>query len=202
MMFEAIVFYVLAAVIAASALGVIMTRNAVHGALLLILAFFNGAGLFILLGAEFLAMILVVVYVGAVMVLFLFVVMMLDVDFQTLRQGARRYGPMGLLVAGILCLEIVVSLGSWVLLDERRVVHPSPEVSAVSNTDALGRIVYTDYVLLFQSAGMILLLAMVGAIVLTHRVRQGVKRQRIAEQTSLRRDQAVKVVDVQPGQGA
>ena len=196
-------FYLFAAVAVASAVMVITSRNPVHSVLYLILCFFNGAGLFILLGAEFLAMILVVVYVGAVMVLFLFVVMMLDVDFAELRQGMLNYLPVGGTVGLILLLELVLALGTWVISPEAGLLAaaPAPPLSSLTNTEALGQILYTRYVYFFQVAGLILLVAMIGAIVLTLRHKQGVKRQDIATQVARRPQTAIEIRKVRPGQG-
>jgi NADH-quinone oxidoreductase subunit J len=196
-------FYLFAAVAVASAVMVITSRNPVHSVLYLILCFFNGAGLFILLGAEFLAMILVVVYVGAVMVLFLFVVMMLDVDFAELRQGMLNYLPVGGTVGLILLLELVLALGTWVISPEAGLLAaaPAPPLSSLTNTEALGQILYTRYVYFFQVAGLILLVAMIGAIVLTLRHKQGVKRQNIATQVARRPQTAIEIRKVRPGQG-
>ena len=182
-MITALAFYAFAAVLIASAAMVVTSRNPVHSVLFLILAFFNAAALFLIAGAEFLAMILVIVYVGAVAVLFLFVVMMLDVDFSRLREGFQRYAPLGALVGGILFLELVFVLGAWTFSDEAGELRLSPmPTDGVSNAEALGRILYTDYVYLFQAAGLVLLVAMIGAIVLTLRERPGTRRQDIAAQ--------------------
>ena len=182
---------------------VVGARNPVHSVLFLILAFFNAAGLFVMLGAEFLAMILVVVYVGAVAVLFLFVVMMLDVDFVELRQGFLNYLPVGALVAVVLLAELLIVLGGWAFAPDisLAVVAPVPEAAKVSNTAALGAILYTRYVYFFQAAGMILLVAMVGAIVLTLRHKPGVKRQSIARQVGRVPATSIEVRKVQPGRG-
>jgi NADH-quinone oxidoreductase subunit J len=169
--------------------------------LFLILAFFNAAGLFVLLGAEFLAMILVVVYVGAVMVLFLFVVMMLDVDFAELRAGFLKYLPVGATVGILLLIELIFILGAWVTAPQITAQAPSPPVSQMSNTAALGQILYTKYVYLFEAAGLILLVAMLGAIVLTLQHKQGVRRQSVARQVARTREMAVEVVDVETGRG-
>ena len=171
--------------------------------LFLILAFFNAAGLFILQGAEFLAMILVVVYVGAVAVLFLFVVMMLDLDFLRMREGFMRYLPVGALVAVILLAELLVVLGGWTLSPAapEAVAAAAPAPEAVTNTHALGQILYTRYIYLFQAAGVVLLVAMIGAIVLTHRRRKGVRRQRISEQVYRRPEETVEVRKVPIGKG-
>jgi NADH-quinone oxidoreductase subunit J len=196
-------FYVFAAIAVASAVMVITSRNSVHSVLYLILCFFNGAGLFILLGAEFLAMILVVVYVGAVMVLFLFVVMMLDIDFAELRQGMLNYLPVGATIGLILLVELILALGTWAVSPEagRAAAAPTPLLDALSNTEALGRILYTKYVYFFQAAGMVLLVAMIGAIVLTLRHKEGVKRQNIAAQIARGPATAIEIRKVRPGQG-
>jgi len=199
----ALVFYLFAAITVASGFMVISARNPVHSVLFLILAFFNAAGLFLLLGAEFLAMILVIVYVGAVAVLFLFVVMMLDVNFVELRQGFLQYLPVGALIGLVLLVELLLIFGSWTVLPEAGSLAAAraPDVATLSNTDALGRILYTQYLLPFQTAGAILLVAMIGAIVLTLRSRPGVKRQKISDQVNRNMETAVEVKKVQPGQG-
>jgi len=193
-----ICFYVFSAILVASAALVIMARNPVHSVLFLILGFFNAAGLFVLMGAEFLAMILVIVYVGAVAVLFLFVVMMLDVDFAKLRSGMMRYLPIGGLVGLILLGELALVAGTWTFAPEAASATqvPIPDPAQVTNTHALGLVLYTDYVYVFQVAGLILLVAMIGAIVLTLRERQGVRRQVISRQVSRRREDSVTVVKV------
>jgi NADH-quinone oxidoreductase subunit J len=182
---------------------VISARNPVHSVLFLILAFFNAAGLFVLLGAEFLAMILVIVYVGAVAVLFLFVVMMLDINFVALRHGFLQYLPVGALVGLVLLVELVLVFGAWTLSPDIGIAAaaPTPALAQASNTAALGDLLYTHYVYAFQVAGLILLTAMVGAIVLTLRAREGARRQKIGQQVARRRDAAVEVVKVRPGQG-
>lgn len=196
-------FYLFAAITVASAFLVIAARNPVHSVFFLILAFFNSAGLFMLVGAEFLALLLVVVYVGAVAVLFLFVVMMLDVDFAELRQGFLQYLPIGALIAVILVLELVLVLGATVFDAEVALDTgmPMPPLEEVSNIEAIGLVLYTDYVYLFQAAGMVLLVAMVGAIVLTLRHREGVKRQDINVQNARTPETAIEVVKVKSGQG-
>jgi NADH-quinone oxidoreductase subunit J len=181
-MIAALAFYVFAFILIASAVMVVTARNPVHSVLYLILAFFNAAALFLIAGAEFLAMILVIVYVGAVAVLFLFVVMMLDVDFAQLREGFQRYAPIGAVVGGILFLELVLVLGAWRFAADAQDLRLAPIPDGVTNTEALGRILYTDHVYLFQLSGLILLVAMIGAIVLTLRDRPGTKRQNVAEQ--------------------
>ncbi|MEX2628574.1 MAG: NADH-quinone oxidoreductase subunit J [Tistlia sp.] len=203
MIVQALVFYLFAAIVVASGVMVIASRNPVHSVLFLILAFFNAAGLFVLLGAEFLAMILVVVYVGAVAVLFLFVVMMLDVDVAQLRQGFLQYLPVGALVGLILLVELGMVVGAWAISPEAGAAArlPIPPPEQVTNTEALGRVLYDQYVYLFQIAGLILLVAMIGAIVLTLRQREGVRRQSISGQVARRRDQAIEVKDVTSGSG-
>jgi NADH-quinone oxidoreductase subunit J len=195
-------FYIFAFITIASALMVITVRNPVHGVLFLILAFFNSAGLFLLLGAEFLAMILIVVYVGAVMVLFLFVVMMLDVDFAEMRAGFMKYLPIGAAVGVVLLVELSLVIGAWTITPQSLAQRASPMPGGtVTNTEALGAILYTDYVYFFELAGVILLVAMIGAIVLTLRQREGVKRQDIAAQVGRRPSEAIEVRHIEPGQG-
>jgi len=196
------IFYMFAALLLASGVMVIGARNPVHSVLWLILAFFNAAGLFLLLGAEFLAMVLVVVYVGAVAVLFLFVVMMLDVDLARLRSGFLAYLPVGGLVGGVLLAEIAAAAAAWMIPDDVAAAAraPMPLPDRMSNTEALGRLIYTDYVYLFQAAGLVLLVAMIGAIVLTHRRRDGLRRQKIADQVA-RTPRSVSLRKVQSGKG-
>jgi NADH-quinone oxidoreductase subunit J len=203
MILQALAFYLFAAVAIASGIMVVSARNPVHSVLFLILAFFNAAGLFVLMGAEFLAMILVIVYVGAVAVLFLFVVMMLDIDFVELRQGFVKYLPVGGLIGIVLLIELFVVVGGWVALPETRaaISEPIARQGNLTNTEMLGRLLYTKYVYLFQAAGVILFVAMVGAIVLTLREREGLKRQKIARQVARRRDESVQLVKVKPGEG-
>jgi NADH-quinone oxidoreductase subunit J len=204
-MIAALFFYLFAAITVASGLMVILARNPVHAVLFLILAFFNAAGLFVLLGAEFLAMILVVVYVGAVAVLFLFVVMMLDVDFAELRAGFIRYAPLGALIGAIVGVELIMVVLSNVIDPGalRTAAAPIPPVeSGITNTEAIGRLLYTRYAYFFEIAGLILLVAMIGAIVLTLRHKQGVKRQSIAAQVARHKSGAVEVVKVRPGTAA
>lgn len=203
MIATAIAFYLFAALTVAAGFMVISARNPVHSVLFLILAFFNAAALFVLMGAEFLALILVIVYVGAVAVLFLFVVMMLDVDFLELRQGFLQYLPVGALVGIILLIELLLVLGAWVVAPEAAGVAAArtPDITAIDNTRALGQIIYTQYVYLFQAAGLILLVAMIGAIVLTLRHRPNVKRQVVANQVGRTREQAIELKKVEPGQG-
>jgi NADH-quinone oxidoreductase subunit J len=199
----AIMFYLFAAVAIASGVMVVSSRNPVHSVLFLILAFFNAAGLFVLMGAEFLAMILVVVYVGAVAVLFLFVVMMLDIDFAQLRVGAMKYLPVGLVVGLILFFELIAIFLHWVIAPTVASVAaaPSPAAIGFTNTRALGDLIYTRYIFAFQASGMILLVAMIGAIVLTLRHRVGTRRQVIAEQLARQRTETVEVVKVPVGAG-
>ncbi len=204
MILQALIFYLFAGVCVASAVMVIVSRNPVHSVLFLILAFFNAAGLFVLLGAEFLAMILVVVYVGAVAVLFLFVVMMLDINFVELRQGFLTYLPIGGLVGFILLVELLMVVGGWQVsgMAGGLAMAPTPDAAAgTTNTHALGRLIYTDYIYLFQACGLVLLVAMIGAIVLTLRARVGVRKQTIADQIGRRREATVEVVSVQSGRG-
>jgi NADH-quinone oxidoreductase subunit J len=200
-MVAALFFYLFAAVAVASAVMVISARNPVHSVLFLILCFFNAAGLFVLLGAEFLAMILVVVYVGAVAVLFLFVVMMLDVDFVELRQGMLNYLPVGATIGLIVLVELALVVGSWVIDPASVEARGAPMPDGVTNAEALGRILYTDFIFYFQAAGLVLLVAMVGAIVLTLRHKEGVKRQNISDQVARNPATAIEVVKVKPGQG-
>ncbi|HEY7550491.1 MAG TPA: NADH-quinone oxidoreductase subunit J [Hyphomicrobiaceae bacterium] len=198
-------FWLFAVVMVAAAVMVIWAKNPVHAVLYLILAFFNAAGLFVLLGAEFLAMILVVVYVGAVAVLFLFVVMMLDVDFAALRAGFIRYAPLGALIGIIVGLELVMVVLTTVIAPGSLATPsaPIPPVgSGIANTEAIGRVLYTKYAYYFEGAGLILLVAMIGAIVLTLRHKEGVKRQSIAAQVARRRSAAIKVIKVAPGTAA
>jgi NADH-quinone oxidoreductase subunit J len=194
-------FYLFSIVAIASAVMVVTARNPVHSVLYLILCFFNAAGLFILLGAEFLAMILVVVYVGAVAVLFLFVVMMLDVDFEELRKGFLNYLPIGAAIGMIVLAELVLVVGTWTIAPEKLASARVATPEGVSNTQAIGQLLYTDYVYVFQAAGMVLLVAMIGAIVLTLRHKQGVKRQDIATQVARTPETAVAVVKVESGKG-
>ena len=195
-------FYLFSVVACASAVMVISSRNPVHSVLFLILTFFNAAGLFILMGAEFLALILVVVYVGAVAVLFLFVVMMLDVDFTELRRGMLGYLPIGGAIGMILLGELVLVLGSWHFSGSAgKIAEPIMAGGGVTNSEALGLILYTKYFFYFQVAGLVLLVAMIGAIVLTLRHKPGVKRQNIADQVARNPATAIEVRQVKPGQG-
>lgn len=199
-MLEAIAFYLLAGVAVLSALAVVSARNPVHSVLFLILTFFNAAGLFVLLGAEFLAMLLVVVYVGAVAVLFLFVVMMLDVDFVELKQGFLKYMPLGGVIGAFLLAELIL-VTSAVRGSGLYTESPAVLPDGVTNAERIGRVLYTDYLFLFQLAGLVLFVAMIGAIVLTLRHRTGVKRQDIHKQVGRTRKQGVESKDVLPGQG-
>jgi NADH-quinone oxidoreductase subunit J len=194
-------FYVFSIIAVASAFMVISSRNPVHSVLFLILTFVNAAGLFMLAGAEFLALILIVVYVGAVAVLFLFVTMMLDVDFASLRQGMLQYAPVGVVVGLIILVELLLVGGSYVMTPATTAASAVPIDHAVDNTRALGQVLYTRYVFLFQGAAGVLLVAMVGAIVLTLQHKPSVKRQDVAHQTSRTRDEATELVKVKSGQG-
>lgn len=196
-------FYLFSALAIVGALNVIFQRNPVHSVLWLIFTFFNAAGLFVLLGAEFVAMILVIVYVGAVAVLFLFVVMMLDINITMVREGFLKYLPVGLLVGGILLAELITVFAGWVMSDSADVLRaaPAPDPSAISNTEALGLILYTDYIYVFQAAGIILLVAMIGSIVLTHRTRAGVRKQVIGDQNARQPSDTLEVVKVESGKG-
>lgn len=203
MIIQALCFYLFSGVAIASAVMVISARNPVHSVLFLILAFFNAAGLFILMGAEFLGMILVVVYLGAVTVLFLFVVMMLDINVSQMREGFLQYLPIGATIGLILLVELFMVLGGWAISPEAAQVAqvPTPPPEQVSNTAALGNVLYTKYIYLFQAAGIVLLVAMIGAIVLTLRTRSGVKRQSLREQSWRTREESVEIKKVQPGSG-
>jgi len=204
MIVQAVLFYIFAAMAVASGVMVVALRNPVHSVLFLIVAFFNVAALFLLIGAEFLAMILVIVYVGAVAVLFLFVVMMLNIDFLQLRSGFVRYLPIGTLLGLILLAELVLVIGSWAMtpsLPSQALVVATGGVS-LTNTRALGDILYTRYLLAFQAAGLILLVAMIGAIVLTLRHRADVRRQSVPAQLARTRAETVSVVKVPLGTGA
>jgi NADH-quinone oxidoreductase subunit J len=201
MIIPSLFFYVFAGVCIASAVMVISSKNPVHSVLFLILAFVNAAGLFVLMGAEFLAMILIVVYVGAVAVLFLFVVMMLDVDFAELRQGVLQYLPVGVLVGVVFLAELVLVVGAWGIgpLQSQSIAAPIP--GNITNTEALGRVLYTQYVYYFEAAGLVLLVAMIGAIVLTLRHKASARRQSIPEQVARTPATAIDIVQVRPGQG-
>ena len=201
MIVAALFFYLFAGICVGSAFMVIAARNPVHSVLYLILAFVNAAGLFVMMGAEFLAMILIVVYVGAVAVLFLFVVMMLDVDFSELKQGALQYLPIGMLIGGIFLAELVLVVGAWAVGPGVPQAITSPIPPKIPNTEAIGLVLYTRYVYFFQAAGIILLVAMIGAILLTlhHRVR--VRRQDIGAQVARTPAASIEIVKVRPGQG-
>ena len=201
MIIAALFFYLFAVVCVASAVMVIVAKNPVHSVLYLILAFVNASGLFVLMGAEFLAMILIVVYVGAVAVLFLFVVMMLDVDFAELRQGILQYLPIGLVVGFIFVAELVMVGAAWVIAPSMPQSISAPIPSTITNTEALGRVLYTQYVYYFQASGVVLLVAMIGAIVLTLRHKPNIKRQNISDQVARNKDTAMEVRQVKSGQG-
>ncbi len=203
MIIAALFFYLFAGMCIASAVMVIASNNPVHSVLFLILAFVNAAGLFVLMGAEFLAMILVIVYVGAVAVLFLFVVMMLDVDFTELRKGLLNFVPIGVVIGGVFFLELILVLGGWTIGSGTNVgiAAPIPPMDQVSNTEALGLVLYTRYVYFFEAAGLVLLVAMIGAIVLTLRHKPNVRRQNIADQVARTKATAISVRRVPTGQG-
>jgi len=203
MIIHALFFYLFAAITVASAAMVIFSRNPVHSVLFLILAFVNAAGLFVLIGAEFIAFILIIVYVGAVAVLFLFVVMMLDVDFAELRQGFLNYLPIGGMIGLVLFVELATVLAGWAIGPDvgKAITAPIPAADQISNTQALGLVLYTHYVYFFQAAGVILLVAMIGAIVLTLQHKPNVKRQSIAAQVARNKASAIEVVQVKTGQG-
>ncbi|MGN6748317.1 MAG: NADH-quinone oxidoreductase subunit J [Xanthobacteraceae bacterium] len=203
MTLQAIFFYLFGGITVASAVMVIAAHNPVHSVLFLILAFVNAAGLFVLMGAEFLAMILIVVYVGAVAVLFLFVVMMLDVDFTALRRGVLSYLPIGGLIGAVLLAELLTIVGAWAIGPDaaKAITAPIPPPNDIPNTQALGLVLYTQYIYFFQAAGVILLVAMIGAIVLTLQHKPNVRRQTIAEQVARRKSSAIEIVNVKSGQG-
>jgi NADH-quinone oxidoreductase subunit J len=201
MIIAGLAFYLFAIIAVAAAVMVITARNPVHSVLWLILTFFNAAGLFLLLGAEFLGMTLVVVYVGAVAVLFLFVVMMLDLNTQMLREGLAEYIPLGAVIGLILLAELAMVGGAWVFTPEMEAVRsaPTPALAEMTNTEALGSLIYTNYIYLFQASGLVLLVAMIGSIMLTHRTRPGVKKQKIADQLARGRTVEVKKVPTRGG---
>ena len=201
-MIASLIFYMFAAVLVGSGVMVISSRNPVHSVLFLVLAFFNAAGLFLLLGAEFLAMLLVIVYVGAVAVLFLFVVMMLDINATELKEGFLQYLPTGGAIGLLLLVELVALFGSWGFTPDVEAIIQSqaPAADQLTNTQALGALIYTKYVFLFQASGLILLVAMVGSILLTMRRRPGVLRQSVADQVARQTD-TVKLQKVQTGRG-
>lgn len=204
MLVEGLAFYLFSGILVLSALAVITAKNPVHSVLFLILGFFNSAGLFVLLGAEFVAMIMVIVYVGAVAILFLFVVMMLDMSFSDLRKGAMQYVPLGFLIGGILLVELCTIYLGWQYsdVDISNIASPILDSEQVTNTESLGRIIYTDYVFAFQISGLILLVAMIGAIVLTHRKRPGVRRQVVSQQQARDPKDVLDIVKVTPKTGA
>lgn len=202
MMIQALAFYMFAIILVISALLVITARNPVHSVLFLILAFFNASGLFILLGAEFVGLILVIVYVGAVAVLFLFVVMMLDISFSDLRKGAMQYVPIGLIIGAVLLFELILAYNAWNVNSGQLLNLAAPVFDdGLTNTQALGQIIYTDYILAFQVSGLILFVAMIGAIVLTHRTRPGVRRQKVTAQQRRRPEDVLEIQKVTPGTG-
>ena len=203
MIVQTLAFYLFAFIIVASAVMVISSRNPVHSVLFLVLAFINSAGIFLLLGAEFLAMLLVIVYVGAVAVLFMFVVMMLDIKSTELRQGFLNYLPIGGLIGLVLVVELLFIVGGWALAPATgsTIAAPMPAPETVTNTHALGEIIYTHYIYLFQASGLVLLVAMIGAIVLTHRRRGGVRRQVIADQLARRAEETVELRKIPTGKG-
>ena len=200
-MIATIAFYVFSIILLGSAALVVSSRNPVHSVLFLILAFFNAAGLFLIAGAEFLAMILVIVYVGAVMVLFMFVVMMLDVNFAELRSGYQRYLPAGATIGVILFVELALVIGGWQIAPSATALRFAPVPAYYSNTAALGLLIYTDYVFLFQAAGLVLMVAMIGAIVLTHRERKTSRHQDIAMQVARTPEETLELVPVALGAG-
>ena len=204
MIIQTLAFYLFSAVTVFAAVMVISSKNPVHSVLFLILAFFNSAGLFVLLGAEFLAMILVVVYVGAVAVLFMFVVMMLDINIAELKHGFLQYLPLGGVVGLILLLELILSLGGFIISSQSQssIAAPRPNVNEVTNTEAIGNLIYTNYIYFFQAAGLILLVAMIGAIVLTHRSRENVRKQNISDQINRRPQDTIEIKKVKTGSGA
>ena len=200
-MIQALVFYFLSTVLVLGGLGVITSRNPVHSVLLLILSFFTSAGLFVMLGAEFIGMLMVIVYVGAVAVLFLFVVMMLDINFSDLRKGALQYVPLGLAIGAVILFEFIAIFTVWEFVPNFEDLKLTPMEEGVSNTKALGHVLYTDYFLVFQVAGLVLLVAMIGAIVLTLRKRSGVRRQVVSDQVSRKVSDAMEIRKVTPGTG-
>jgi NADH-quinone oxidoreductase subunit J len=196
-------FYLFAAMTIGSGLMVIGARNPVHAVLFLILAFVNSAGLFLLLGAEFLALLLVIVYVGAVAVLFLFVVMMLDVDFAELRAGYAKYAPIGAVIGLVVLGELLALVGAWQVGGANKAApqSPMPDMTQVTNTEAIGRVLYSDYVFYFEAVGIILLTAMIGAIVLTYRRKEGVKRQSVTAQVARTPKTSIEIRKVEVGKG-
>ncbi len=200
-MLQTAAFYILAGIAVISGFLVVAARNPVRSVMWLILTFFTTAGLFVLIGAEYLAMLLVVVYVGAVAVLFLFVVMMLDIDFVELKQGFLNYAPLGVLIALALLAQLILVGTTAAFTDGVAALKLPAGETDQTNAEAIGAVLYDDYVLVFQAAGLVLLVAMIGAVVLTLRERDGVKRQDVGQQTARRRKDGVKLVDVKPGQG-
>ena len=204
MVIQALAFYLFAGILLLSAFAVITARNPVHSVLFLILSFFTASGLFVLLGAEFVALILVIVYVGAVAVLFLFVVMMLDINFADLRKGAMQFVPIGVVIGTVILTELVILFANWrfaASVAENR-ANPMVIFEDATNTEALGRVLYTNYIFAFQVAGLILFVAMIGAIVLTHRRRPGVKRQNVGKQHNVKAEDVLEIRKVTPGTGA
>ncbi|PCD77620.1 NADH-quinone oxidoreductase subunit J [Pseudothioclava arenosa] len=197
----AFAFYLFAIAAVVAGLMVVVSKNPVHSVLWLILAFLSASGLFVLMGAEFVAMLLIIVYVGAVAVLFLFVVMMLDIDFTELKGQLAQYMPLGLLIGVIMLLQLGVAFGDWVPSENAEALRSAPTPEGVENTAALGMLLYDKYLYLFQAAGLILLVAMIGAIVLTLRHRKDVKRQNVIAQMHRDPAKAMEMVDVKPGQG-
>ncbi len=200
-MIQAFVFYLFATLVIASGLMTILARNPVHSVLWLIMAFFNAAGLMLLLGAEFIALLLIIVYVGAVAVLFLFVVMMLDVDFAAMRAGFAKYLPFGALLALVLLAEIVFAVLAWSIGGVEATARAAPTNVAVPNIQALGTVLYTRYLFIFEAAGLVLLVAMIGAIVLTHRTRSGLRPQKVSDQIRRRPEDATRNTNPAVGQG-
>jgi len=200
-MIQVLAFYLFATFVIASGALVILSRNPVHSVLWLILAFFNAAGLMVLVGAEFIAMLLVIVYVGAVAVLFLFVVMMLDIDFAELRSGLARYGVFGALIALVLAGEMIIAGGAWSAGKIELAQRVAPITSDMSNIEAMGAVIYSRYLYVFETAGLVLLVAMIGAIVLTHRERRDVRQQNISQQVRRRPQDAVRLANPPIGQG-
>ena len=200
-MIQAIAFYLFAIIVIGSGAMTISSRNPVHSVMWLILAFFNAAGLMVLVGAEFIAMLLVIVYVGAVAVLFLFVVMMLDIDVAEMRAGVARYAAIGLALAVALAAEILIGIGAWSAGGLKIARQVAPIDGAVPNIQAIGNLLYTRYLFVFEGAGLVLLVAMIGAIVLTHRQRGGVRSQNIARQNARRPQDATRNVQPPVGEG-
>lgn len=203
MIVQAFAFYLFASVLIVSALMVITARNPVHSVLFLILAFFNASGLFVLLGAEFIAMILIIVYIGAVAVLFLFVVMMLDIDFANLRKGSMRYIPVGIIIGGVLLFELMAVYTYWHFSPNTlgNIALNSQAFEGMTNTEAIGMVLYTDYIFAFQTSGLILLVAMIGAIVLTLRKRPAVRKQSVSQQHARNPSDVIEIVKITPGTG-